>query len=165
MVHYETVLLVHSETPLTHIFIPQSDRFNICLDMVRIKKPRKIGATSKEVMARAVKLVVEEHHSIRRAGEICEIKFQTLARYVKKARNEHERGGDIENISMVPNYANKQVFTEEHERMLAEYVINCSKMAYGLTTKGVRKLAYEFATLNNRTVPDSWRANKIAGSE
>ncbi|KAJ8951915.1 hypothetical protein NQ314_007634 [Rhamnusium bicolor] len=128
--------------------------------MVRIKKNRKIGATSKEAMARAVRLTIEENHSLRQAGEICGIKFQTLARYVKKARN--DPGG---NVIMEPNYANRQVFSEDDEIMLAEYIITCSKMAYGLTTEGVKKLAYQFAAANNRKVPDSWKANKTAGSE
>ncbi|XP_074039970.1 uncharacterized protein [Leptinotarsa decemlineata] len=128
--------------------------------MVRRKVERKIGATSKEAMARAVRLILDENHSLRQAGEICGIKFQTLARYVKRAKNKPG-----ENVRMEPNYANRQVFSEEDERMLAEYIITCSQMAYGLTTEGVKKLAYQFAIANNRRIPESWKANKIAGCE
>lgn len=68
------------------------------------------------------RLVISEHHSIRHSGEICGIKFQTLARYVKKSRTEPDK-----NISMESNYANRQVFTEDNEVMLAEYIITCAK--------------------------------------
>lgn len=128
--------------------------------MVRPQKERTIGTTSKEAMIKAVNLVINEGYSLRIAAENCNVKYQTLARYVKKKRQTHD-----DNMRMEPNYANRQIFTEEQESILGEYLSTCSKMAYGLSTAAVRKLAYEYAISNSKTVPTSWQENSAAGVE
>lgn len=40
-----------------------------------------------------------------------------------------------------------------------------AKMQYGLTKRGVRKLAYKFAVANNKKYPSTWNENKMAGEE
>lgn len=121
--------------------------------MPRKPKARKIGNSSAETMDIAVNLVCNEHFSIRAAADQCRIKFPTLARYVKKKREDP-------NAKMEPNYLHRQVFKPDQEKVLADYLITCSKMAYGLTEEDTRKLAYEVAVKNNLKVPLSWEQKK-----
>lgn len=47
--------------------------------------------------------------------------------------------------------------------MLKDYIIKSSKLNYGLSRKGVCKLAYEFAAANNNKFPPTWDINRRAG--
>ena len=62
-----------------------------------------------------------------------------------------------------PNYDNQLIFTPADEDELADYLLLASKHHHGLTKRGTRELAYEYATKNNRALPPSWTINKIAG--
>lgn len=125
--------------------------------MVRRAKPRKIGNTSKETMSAAVNAVIKEGCSMRTAAEKFDIKLTTLHRYVAKRKQNGEE------TNMSPNYWVNKVFSDEEESMLAEYITTCGKMAYGLSTSSVRKLAYECAMRNNKKTPPSWHVSKAAG--
>ncbi|KAG5864701.1 hypothetical protein JTB14_024672 [Gonioctena quinquepunctata] len=46
---------------------------------------------------------------------------------------------------------------------LREYLLTCSKMAYGLTLSDGGKLAFDMATANELKMPQSWTRNEIAG--
>ena len=129
--------------------------------MVRPKgKPREIGNTSAEDMAGAIKLVTENHLSLREAAKATGIAFQTLHRYVKKSRLDPDT-----EIRTRPLYEARQIFTKEQETLLSKYVEECSKMAYGLSTVILRKVAYDMAKENNISVPPSWEEKKCAGKE
>ncbi|KAF2895240.1 hypothetical protein ILUMI_10936 [Ignelater luminosus] len=119
--------------------------------MVRKAKPRKTGATTKEAMDRAVNFVSEKVYSLSNAADMCGLKHQTLARYVKKKKEIQ----DDTDVNMTQNYAARQVLSPELERMLTEYLNRCSKMAYDLSTQAVQKLAYDFAS-STYSVPPSW---------
>lgn len=121
--------------------------------MPRKPKLRKIGNTSADTMEYAVNLVCNENLSVRAAADQCNIKFQTLARYVKKKQ-------ENPNAKMEPNYLHRQVFKPGQEKILTDYLLTCSKMAYGLTEEDTRKLAYELAIKNNLKVPLSWEQKK-----
>lgn len=128
--------------------------------MVRPRnKERKIGKTPAEHMEAAIKLVVESKLSIREAARETHVPFQTLHRYVKHAKE------NPDNIKTTPHYDVRRVFTDDQERELAEYAEICSKMAYGLSTSTLRKVAYEMAVRNNLEIPRSWVENKAAGLE
>jgi hypothetical protein len=49
-----------------------------------------------------------------------------------------------------------QVFSDAAELKLEEYILTASKVYYGLSTKDVRSLAYQYAVKNNVTIPDGW---------
>lgn len=66
---------------------------------------------------------------------------------------------------MTPNYSVNKFFSKEQEESLAEYVLTCSKMFYGLSMVEVRKLAYQMAARNDIKDPDKWKQLKIAGIE
>lgn len=129
--------------------------------MVRPRgKPRKIGKTSAEIMATAVKLVTEQNFSLREAAVATSVPYQTLHRYVKRAKLNPDN-----ELRTYPLYAVRQIFTKDQETILAEYLEECSKMAYGLSTAALRKVAYDMAKHNNIKIPPSWEEKKSAGKE
>ncbi|KAF2900936.1 hypothetical protein ILUMI_05249 [Ignelater luminosus] len=123
--------------------------------MGRKPKERKIGTVTAKQMSAAVDLVLKDNYFIRAAAERLNIKYVT-----KKRRNP-----DIPLAGMAPNYAVRGIFSAEQEDELGEYITKCSKMAYGISTKECRKLAFEMAIRNNIKVPDSWHVCKSAGVE
>ena len=54
-----------------------------------------------------------------------------------------------------PNYACRRVFTDEEEVSIAEYAVTCSRMNFGLPRLDIRKLAYDVAVKNVKTVPSN----------
>lgn len=122
------------------------------------KKKSTKGLFTEAAMKNAVKDVISNHMSLREAAERNDVKFQTLARYVNK-----QKKSPNESIHMKPKYDTRRIFTDEQESSLVNYVLQCSKMCYGKSTKDVRILAYELAIANNVNVPKSWKDNKKAG--
>jgi len=57
----------------------------------------------------------------------------------------------------------RQIFNENQELMLVDYVIKCSKLNYGMTYKQIRQLAYQYGRRLQCKFPSSWIDNKIAG--
>jgi hypothetical protein len=57
----------------------------------------------------------------------------------------------------------RQIFNENQELMLVDYVIKCSKLNYGMAYNQIRQLAYEYARRLHCKFPSSWIDNKIAG--
>lgn len=51
------------------------------------------------------------------------------------------------------------------ENDLAEYLIQQSKLYFGLSTKEVRQLAYEFLVKNKIEVRQNWIQNQMASSD
>ncbi|CAH1979546.1 unnamed protein product [Acanthoscelides obtectus] len=62
-------------------------------------------------------------------------------------------------------FKTSMIFTIEEEKALVEYLIACSKMNYGLTRQATMQLAYEYATMNSKKVPDCWTSNNCAGKD
>jgi hypothetical protein len=50
----------------------------------------------------------------------------------------------------------RQVFSDAANSELEEYILTASKLYYGLSTKDVRNLAYQYAVKNNVTIPAGW---------
>lgn len=99
-------------------------------------------------MRDAVSLVLGER-SIRSVAKEKKLSHITLSRYVKKQK---EKPNEV--IRMTPSYSVRKIFTTEQEDLLADYLLTCSKMFYGLSMLDVRKLAFEMANKNNVLVPD-----------
>lgn len=114
---------------------------------------------SPERMRSAVRNVVEEGSSVRGAALRFEIDRKTLDRYVKKYRESDDKG----NLSFTPNYKTGQIFSDDLESLLENYLITSSKLHYGLTPKTARTFVYQFAISNNIKIPQSWHDNKAAG--
>ncbi|XP_027852688.2 uncharacterized protein LOC114131625 [Aphis gossypii] len=56
-----------------------------------------------------------------------------------------------------------RIFNVDQETRLAIYLKNCADMYFGLSTKYVRKLAFEFAKKMNLKMPAYWTENEFAG--
>ncbi|KAK7575698.1 hypothetical protein V9T40_012018 [Parthenolecanium corni] len=122
---------------------------------------RKVGGFLEGNMKNAVEKVVKNEFSLRVAAKNNGLKFQTLARYVKKAKaNPHSE------IRMCPNYEVRQVFDKIQENILVDYITHMARLCYGLTPGDVRKLAYQTAERNNISkIPKSWKTEKMAGKK
>ena len=90
----------------------------------RVRKGDK-GSFSGVQMENAIK-AVNSGSSLREAAKNFNLKFQTLARYVKK----HKEASGAP-VRLTPNYSCRRIFTDEQENDLKPYIIKCSKMCYG----------------------------------
>lgn len=133
--------------------------------MPRSKTGKKRDPIDPESMKRAIEAVTaspEKKISIREACKIYNVKFATLVRQLDSLKKSGIPSCDYK---YTVTYNTKQVFTEEEEKCLVSYIEKIAKMQYGLTKKGVRKLAYKFAVANNKNIPNNWHGEKVAGVE
>lgn len=100
--------------------------------------------------------------SIRAAAKRHNLNYNTLNRKHKKLDGATEIPDDMQLIS---KYNHQQIFSEENEKELADYVQERSDLGHGLFTEQIRKLAFDFAVANNITVPPQWLKNNTAGKE
>ena len=94
--------------------------------------------------------------SVRAAANKYNVNRTTLHRYVDKHLKSE---GDC---SYSPNYKNSLVFSIEQENELSKYCLTASQMLDGLTTKCIKKLAYDYAKANDITVPKAWENESSA---
>lgn len=80
--------------------------------------------------------LVKNGKSFRAAAKEKNLAYPTLQRYWSKITDERV-------ARYTPNYQWKRIFTDQQEATLAKYLIDCSKMFYGLTLQDTRRLAYE----------------------
>lgn len=109
-------------------------------------------------MKSAVKRVVEEGGSVRSSADMFGIDRKTLDRYVKKYLASENK----DEVSMRPNYSCGQIFTCHEESLLESYIVKASKLHYGFTPKTARQFAFQFATANNKKIPNNWIENEMA---
>ncbi|BFZ08869.1 hypothetical protein BsWGS_11908 [Bradybaena similaris] len=123
--------------------------------MVRNSSRKTARLHDPELIKAAVKEVLEHKQPIRTVANKHSIDRMTLTRYVNKAKN-----GDT---SAKLNYNIRQVFSDEEENILEDYLKRASLLHFGLSYKSARELAFQFADKNDIPMPPSWRSNKIAG--
>ncbi|XP_064598457.1 uncharacterized protein LOC135464820 [Liolophura sinensis] len=122
------------------------------------KRKTDKGLVPPEAMLDAVRRVVEHGVGLRKVAKDRGISKSTLQRYVSNYRQNKQ-------CSMSPNYFHSQIFTNQQERLLVDYLKTASKMFHGLTTKQTRHLAFEMASRNSLGMPSTWEENKLAGKE
>jgi len=130
--------------------------------MVRnyIKRTNR-GTISEDIYKNAAAEVSSKESSLRNAAEKYQINFMTLQRYIKKQSNL-----PLKPYCKLVGYAkNKQIFSDELESTLSNYLVHCSRIYYGLTPSDVKVLAYEYAKLNNVAYPKGWDVHKIASKD
>lgn len=66
---------------------------------------------------------------------------------------------------MLKYYAREKIFSLEEETMFANYLITATSHNYGLSPAMARILAYEFATANQREIPEAWNRDSTVGEE
>lgn len=123
---------------------------------LNVKRPKPV---SEDVEA-AAKAVLQNQLSLRQASLDFKVSKATLCRHLKKHR---ESGNETFVYSASQDV--KLVFTLTQEKELLNYVSMCAEIHYGLSTVELRKLAYNYARVNNIKFPPSWTTNQIAGKE
>lgn len=113
------------------------------------------GQVPESIMKAAVEQVLSGR-PVRTVAREASVDRMTLKRYVAKM---------LFNPSTLcrPQFVTKQVFSYDEETALSDYLLQASKLHYGLSTKTTRQLAYQFAVLLAKEVPKSWEDNKCAG--
>ena len=62
-------------------------------------------------------------------------------------------------------YRSFEVFNENQEKALVEYVVKCAQHYYGLSITELKQLAYQFALKIDVEYPRSWDEYKMAGKQ
>lgn len=119
--------------------------------MVRnYKRKTNRAEVSLDSYKKAADDVVKQKMSLRKAVEIHKINFMSLQRFIKRGK---DQAGYVRP---------RQIFSDDLEAKLKEYIINCSRIYYGLTGREVRLLAYEYAVACNIRYPANWNSSKMA---
>ncbi|KAK9685512.1 CENP-B N-terminal DNA-binding domain [Popillia japonica] len=84
--------------------------------------------------------------SLRAAAKKYDLCHVSLSRYKKK----REEAG--ENSVAMGYRAWNKVFTDEHEKIMADYIIRASQIYYGLSPKEIKRLAYDLAKKYNLNI-------------
>ena len=81
----------------------------------------------------------------------------TLYRYCKKLKESANPSTSNAAKHVSAGYARpRQIFTDAEEQELVQYLLESSKMFYGLSPRETRKLAYQFAAKLKSTLPENW---------
>lgn len=130
------------------------------------KRKSDRGLVLPALMLSAARVVKIYGKSIRSVAKNFGINYRTLTRYCKKFTDEEIGYEAVSTPTTKIGYQrNRQIFIDEQEQELKNYIIQASSVYNGLTPKGIRKLAFELAISNNLKVPKSWEANKLAGPD
>lgn len=128
--------------------------------MVRnYKRKTERQAVSPDILKSAAKLV-QDGMSVLKASQTKGIERMTLVRYIKASAKE----GETDSVGYAKCAAVKQIFSPAQEEQLAEHIKLLDSKFYGLSKEKSQKLAYDFASQNNLTVPKSWTRDQKAGS-
>ena len=112
------------------------------------------GSVKMDYIMAAVRRV-KDGDAVRQVAKEMNIDKSMLSRYVKKS--------SCGEIRCCGYWGNRRVFSEEEESVLCEYLLTSCRMYFGLTPIEVRKLAYQLALKNNKTMPYNWLEQCIAG--
>lgn len=128
--------------------------------MPRSKDGKKRLKVLVENLKEAVKLIEKNGLSVRTAAKQCNVSRTTLQRHL----DAHRKRGDADF-----SYENKcsihQVFSDEEEKSLKDYLLTASAMHYGLSKGDLKKLAYQYGKANDNKYPPSWDSNCQAGEQ
>ncbi|XP_072377877.1 uncharacterized protein [Diabrotica undecimpunctata] len=115
---------------------------------------------SSETLKQACKEVLENSRSVRNVAIQFGLPRITLKRYVDKCRDH-----DLGTVNFRPSNEHLMVFSQDKELLLKKYLQEACNIHYGLSAKQGRRLAYEFAVANNKTIKESWIRDGMAGRE
>ena len=112
-------------------------------------------------MLEGVRLVLDQGQKIKPTARELGLNYKTLGRYVALKRNSI----NIDNKQFGYSKVHKRILNDEQEQMLADYLIQASRIYYGLTKIEFRTLTFEFAKINNIPTPTSWKKNQMASKD
>jgi len=136
--------------------------------MVRTYKRKTSRGTTSDVLDRASAEVLQQKKSFRVVALAYGIDKMTLYRHCKKlgAASSDEGSHSQDAPKVTSGYARaRQIFSDTQEQELVQYLLDASKMFFGLSAKETRKLAYEFATALGKEIPATWKARQSAGED
>lgn len=111
--------------------------------------------TPKDVIERACQQVIFDEKSINSTAREFDIPYKTLHRHVEKMRKKLQSNPDLRRFEMtlesVGYTKNRQIFTDQEELALEDYLKRAADIYYGLTPYETRKLAYEYAKKITKT--------------
>ncbi|XP_063731553.1 uncharacterized protein LOC134859146 [Eleginops maclovinus] len=112
------------------------------------------------IMSLAAATVTNERRTVRSVAKQYSICHTTLYRFMKK----RERLGPGEEMR-TGYWTPRRVFSAEQEDSLADYLRRAADLFYGLSTKEVRRLAFQLAFFYKCSYPDTWNECSMAGRE
>lgn len=125
--------------------------------MRNYKRKTERGKVSIDLLQRAADAVIKDGRKLKTVTRELEICHMTLFRYVKKLKA---------GITPTVGYYSRQVFNHDQEKTLADYLLKCASIYFGLLPEEVRKLAYTCAVkFDMPNIPVSWHRNKEAGAD
>lgn len=126
--------------------------------MVRnYKRKTDRGSIPLDILKQAAQSVLDKQYSLRQAADANNVNFMTLYRYVKKLKSEEP------NVEIKTGYAKpRQIFSDDQEKELAEYIMHASKIFFGLSTTDTKTLAYEYGQENKIPMPSNWHESEKA---
>ncbi|XP_037813716.1 uncharacterized protein LOC119604890 isoform X1 [Lucilia sericata] len=115
---------------------------------------------------------IENGMTIETAAKKHTIAKTTLWRHYKRHQmsNQQQQQQQQQNCvyvkSLVSNSnQNKQIFTDEEEIFLAEYIKTLAKLQYELDGNDIRKFVFLIAQKNNKIMPKTWLEHELADTE
>ena len=128
--------------------------------MRNYKKKSARGGTTLDVMKEAADEVITQNRHCRTVAKEFNICHVTLFRFVQKLRKTSD------NVILTVGYKrNRQIFTDEEEAKLVEYIKTASLIYFGLSPTAVRKLAFECALMFSKPILENWKSKKMAGAD
>lgn len=102
--------------------------------------------------------VMAKNRNYRDVAKEFDICYVSLFNFVKKKK----AGAPVE----MGYKKTRLVFNAEQEAIIAEYLLKCANIYFGLLPNDVKKLAYQCAMFYNiEKVPESWKVNEMAGND
>lgn len=128
--------------------------------MPRSKTGKKRVPVDAAKLITAAQKVLKGELSIRQSALNYNVSKTTLIRHITLHKNT-----TLTNFSYNPNNKTKQVFSQEEEISLKNYLLQAGRYHYGLTKNDIKKLAFQFAQSSNVEYPKSWENTNSAGKE
>jgi len=122
-------------------------------------RPRKTerGLIPKIIYEEAARKVIDNEQAVRKVAKDYGMCHVSLNRFVNALRNNLE--------PKVGYNPYNRVFTPEQESQLVKYCEKTVDLYFGLTTKDLRKLAFQFASANRLNYPQKWNEVEQASED
>ena len=112
-------------------------------------------------MLEGVRLVLDARQKIKPTAKELGLNYKTLDRYVDLKRN----NTDLKNKHMGYSRVHRCIFNDEQEQILSDYLLQASRIYFGLTLIEFRTLSFKFAKNNNIFTPTNWRKKGMASKD
>ncbi|KAL1276995.1 hypothetical protein QQF64_023668 [Cirrhinus molitorella] len=128
--------------------------------MPRDRKRKTDRGVPLPILSLAADVVTTEGRTVRSVAKQYSICHTTLYRYIKK----RERLGPGEEMR-TGYWTPRRVFSAQQEDSLAEYLKRAADLFYGLSSKEVRRLAFQLAVHYKCSYPETWNECSLAGRD